>query len=335
MKNLLFLIYIFSFNSMAETIPLPPSVSNVDDIINEFRRTLENKINELGKNFITRTSEQSILFTNSSPLNCYGHTIPQEEPVSSMQYNFKYGTNELTEKSIYKGCNGQIAFIEDIVTKGNNLAPLKYNDFIKGKRQFELNENENYRLYRVSNSDNEEIFKVLIEKKGKSKLVDFYIIDQLFLRMNYDFKETSSRLTLTYYGYKTSYARKYKSWEINNTVPPFSHAVYVTNGKFNQTSFLDIDRGIISQAEYLSKFDKRILSGPISTLRNIFEYHNYYFPSTKIIQTGLVNEHFKEELRILYNRILNNTEANLVKRQVLDYIEAAENGTILDNRPKQ
>ncbi|RPJ70222.1 MAG: hypothetical protein EHM20_15625 [Alphaproteobacteria bacterium] len=320
---------------MAETIPLPPSVSNVDDIINEFRKTLETKINELGKNFITRTSDRNVLFTNSSPLNCHGSIIPQSEPVASMQYNFKSGANELIEKSIYKGCNDRIALVEDVVTRGNNLVPLKYNDFIKGKRQFELNDNERYRLYRVSNAENEEIFKVLIEKKENSKLVDFYILGQIFLRMNYDFKETSTRLTLTYFGYKASYITKYSSWELNNTVAPFSHAVFVTNSKFNQPSYFDIDNGVISQAEYLSKFDKRVLSGAISTIRNIFEYHNFYFPSTKIIQTGLVNEYFKEELRILYNRILNNTETNLVKRQVLDYIDAAENGTILDNRPKQ
>jgi hypothetical protein len=53
------------------------------------------------------------------------------------------------------------------------------------------------------------------------------------------------------------------------------------------------------------------------------------------VQSGGQNEHLKEELRIALNRLQNNTELNLVKKQIQEYIDAAENGFLSDSRPKE
>lgn len=335
MIKIISLLFILSFNIQAETIALPPSVSSVDDIIVEFRNTLTTKINELGKNFISQLSDKTIVFTNSSTLYCNGSPIRQGEPVASMQYIFKKNTNELVEKSVYTGCGNQVSLVEDVVTRGGKLEPLKYSDFIKGKREFDLKDDEFYRLYRVSNSENEEIFKVLIEKKEKSKLVDFFILGERFLRLNYDFQEKSTRLTLTYFGYKAKYVRKHAVWEMDNDFLPFNNAVIVTKGLIDQINYLNTSGEPLSQSEYLFRFNHFVSSGPIARIRKILDYHNYYFPMTKVVQTGSVNERLKEELRIAFNRLQNNTELNLVKKLIQDYVEAAENGLIIDNRPKQ
>lgn len=335
MKKLFLIFLIYGHTLQAETIPLPPAVSTINDIVNEFRNALTTKISELGKNFIAQSTDKTILFTNSSTLNCHADVILKGEPVSSMQYNFKKVGMELIEKAIYTGCGNQIALVEDVVTRGGKLEPLKYNDFVKGKRDFELNDDESYRLYRVSNAENEEIFKMLIEKSEKTKLVEFFILGQKFLRMNYDYQLLSTKLTLTYYGYKANYVRSYANWGVNRSFDAFMNSVSVTKGPFNQVKYLDENGAQISQTEYLSLFNKMIVSGTLGTIRQIFDYHNYYFPTTKIVQTGSINQHLKEELRLVFNRLQNNTELNLVKKQIQDYIEAAENGLIIDNRPKQ
>lgn len=332
MKTLIVAIFLISLNASAQSIALPPSVSSIDDMINGFRNTLTTKIGELGKNFISQLSDKTIVFTNSTLLNCNGTSINQGEPVSTLQYNFKKANNELVEKSIYTGCGNQISLVEDVITKGGKLTPLKYSDFIKGKREFDLKDDETYRLYRLSNSDNEEIFKILIEKNNQSKLVEFYILGQKFLRMNFDFQEKSTRLTYTYSGYTAKYVRKYASWEMNVDYQPFTNTVLATSA---QVIYLNTEGNPLSQSEYLFRFDRYATSGPLTRIRKIMEYHNFYFPTTKVVQTGSGNEHLKEELRIAFNRLQNNVELNLVKKQLQEYMEAAENGLIIDNRPKQ
>lgn len=335
MKTLFLLLCLLSPSLKAESVPLPPSVSGVDDIINEFRNTLVIKINELGKNFISTLSDKTIVFKNSTPLSCNGTNIVQGEPVSSMQYSFKKSAAELIEKSVYTGCGYDISLVEDVITRGGKLEPLKYSDFIKGKREFDLKDDESYRLYRVSNSENEEIFKMFIEKSGNSKVVEFFILGEKFLRMNYDFQADSTKLTLTYYGHSARYIRKHASWKFNNSFNPFSHEVVVKKGSINQISYRDMYGNSLSQSDYLAYFNNLILSGAIARIRSIVDYHNHYFPTTEIVQSGSVNQQFKEELRIAFNRLQNNIELNLVKKQIQDYMDAAEKGLIIDNRPEQ
>jgi hypothetical protein len=316
-------------------VPLPPSVISIDDIVAEFRETLVGKIGELGKNFISTTSDKTIIFSNSSKLSCNGNDTEPGLPISSLQYNFKTIGLELTEKAIYTGCNSTISLVEDIVTRGTNLKPLNYSDFVRGKRDFDLKENETYRFYKLSNSDNEEIFKMLIQKTIKGKIVEMYIVGQKFISLNYEFEENQTRLTITYSGYKGRYVRKYSTWEFDNQYDSFNNVVLVNKNKVNNTFFFDTRGSRLSQGEFLERVDRFLLNGPISRIRNFLEYHNYYFPQTKAVQSGGQNEHLKEELRIALNRLQNNTELNLVKKQIQEYIDAAENGFLSDSRPKE
>lgn len=335
MKKIICLLILISFTAGAENVPLPPSIPSVDEMVGEFRNLLTTKIGEMGKNFIPRLSDKTIVFTNNAPMRCNGGWIAQGEPVSSLQYNFKITNQEMVEKSIYTGCLNQVSLVEDVITRGTKLAPLKYGDFIKGKRTFDLTDEEIYKLYRLSNSDNEEIFKLLIEKKGKSKFVELYILGQPFLRLNYEFKETSTRLTLSYIGYKGRYERRFSTWEFNNSFDTFTNTALVTQSAFSVVNFLNTVGQPLSQNEFLSRFEHYATSGPLSRIRRIIEYHNHYFPTTKIVQTGSGNDRLKEELRIAFNRLQNNTELNLVKKQIQEYIEAVENGLLSDSRPKQ
>lgn len=333
MKQIIGLVLFISSTCFGQVVPLPPSVSSVDEIIDSFRSTMTSKIDEMGKNFITSVNDKTILFTNSEKINCNGMTTLIGSPVSSMKFNSKLVGDELSERMTYTGCNDQISLVEDVLTKGKDLMPISYNDFIKGKREFDLKENENFRLYRLSNSDNEELFKMVIEKNKKGKIIQLFIVEQIFVTMNYELDDEFTRLTITYHGYKGQYVRKYSSWSFNRDFAPFNNVVMVRKNKVIEPLFFNTHGGRLSQSEFLTRVNDYLLSGPVARLRKFLEYHNLYFPKTKTVQSGSLNERLKEELRISFNRLQNNTELNLVKKQIQDYLTAAETGLIIDNRP--
>jgi hypothetical protein len=336
-KNIKFLMFfIFSLTANAGVMNLPPSVETIDDMVGEFRTVLTNKIIDINKSFIATLSEKAIVYTNSTNFSCNGDDVAQGEPVASLQYNIEKKQNELSEKVVYTGCKGQVSLLEDVVTRGDSLTPISYKDFIRGKRNFDLLDNETYRLYRLSNSDNEEIFKLLIEKKStNTKYVEMYILGEKFLSLNFNFLDNKTTLALIYSGYKAKYVRKYSTWEFDNQFTPIMNNVIVQKNIIAQVNYLDSNGEQITQNEFLSKFNNRYVNGVAAKLRRILTYHNYYFPTVKAVQSSSLNEHLKEELRIALNRLQNNTDILLVKKQLQEYLDAAESGLIIDNRPKQ
>ena len=142
----------------------------------------------------------------------------------------------------------------------------------------------------------------------------------------------STILTITYFGYSGNYVRKHASWGFNNNFTPFTDSII---GAKDQAKYLNNLGDQVSQTDFQGRFDKFITGNTLANIRNILEYHNYYFPATKAVQTGSANTRLNEELRLTFNRLQNNTELNLVKKQIQDYIDAAAAGLLIDNRPKQ
>lgn len=337
MKALILVLIIASSNVHAQTVMLPPAVVSLDDIVNDFRETLITKMGELGKNFITTSRESTLIYTNSADLKCNGFTTSLGQAVSSIKYSYKLSEKDLAEKTTYTGCNQLISIVEDVYTEGSKLTPLTFSEVVKGKRSFDLAANESKKIYRISNSDNEELFKLMVVQIGNRKLVDFYITESKFLSMVYEFTPTSTRLTFYYPGYKGKYVRKFSSWEYSVSYDPFYTSVLALKNKDGSidTFYFNTAGERLSQADFLSKMEFYLFRGPISRIRSFLDYHNFYFPTTQQVQSSGQNERLKEELRLAFNRLQNNVELNLVKKQIQDYIEAAEKGLISDSRPKE
>lgn len=333
-KYLIFALFFFCNVSRSE-LPLPQAIYSIDDIVNEFREILSKKIEDLGKNYITKISENSVSFSSNTVLNAYGTPIEVGESISSMQFSNNKKENELFEKVIYRGFHGQITLVEDIITKGTDLKPISFSDFLRVKRTVDLLPNENSKVYRLSNENNEEIFKVIIEKTPNGKIAKFYLVEQNFLNLNYEFSDTSTRLIAKYNGYTGSYKRTYASWNFNVNYDPFSNSVLIKKDKNFELFFFNTYGVLFSQNDYLSRQEMYLSNGPLKRLRSIIDYHMHYFPETSSVKTSSTNEAFKEELRIMMNRLQNNIEINLVKKQLQEYIEAANAGTILDKRKKE
>lgn len=335
MKIFIFAFLFINLNLRAENVPLPSSVLGIDEIIEEFRGTLTSKVVALGKNYITQTADHIIIFKNSSDLNCNGTKIPKGNAITSFKYNSTFADEgkELNEKALYVGCSGEYAFVEDIISRGSNLKPLSFNDFIRGKRSFDLKENESFRLYRISNNENEEIFKVVIEKMGNGKIADFYYLGQKFLNINYSYNTSSTRAIFTAYSYNATYLRKYGKWTSKSNYSPVTFSVFVNQMSKDQVQYYDSSMNLLSLNNFLGLMNDYLLNSTLSNLRSIVEYHTYYFPNTETTSSGAASQKLLEELRIAQSRLLTNTELNLVRNFIQELINATELGQITDNRP--
>lgn len=335
MKYLILLTLVWALSLKAETVPLPTSVLGVDDLVQELKGSFTTKISDLGKNYITHITDQIVTFTNSETMICNNVSHVVGEPLAKMQYSFQKNNLEFIEKAIYTGCNGETALVEDVVTKGTAPLPLPAKDFLAGKRSIDLKDNETYRLYRISNAASEEIFKVLIEGTNVGKTANFFILGQKFMSMVYEYQATLTRLTITYYGYNASYKVRNSGWTLNRNFQPYTNVVVAYKGIEDQVVYLDADNNRLSLANFLTWFNEGAIRPTISVLAKIIEFHTNFFPKTKTTQTGAQSQRLLEELRIAQNRLLNNTELNLVRNLLQEYMNAAEKGLIIDNRPKK
>ncbi|MDD4973225.1 MAG: hypothetical protein PHY93_02690 [Bacteriovorax sp.] len=331
--KILFLIIILSTKLHAENVPLPASVSGVDEIVSEFRNQFATKIIDLGKNYISTITNESLIFTNSEALKCNGGDNIAGEQLASIQYTYKkQKTAALLEKVTYTGCSSEISLIEEVTTTGTNLEPLKFSDIIKGKRSIDLKDNELSRYYKISNGDGDEIFSVIIEKKDNLKLLSFSILGQKFLTMNFEYKNNTTRVVFTYFGYNASYSRQHAGWSMKNNFTEFTNTVIAKKAEF--VTYLDRDGNRISLSNFINSFNQTVMDSAIKTIGSIIEYHTYYFPPTEATKTGSQSQRFIDEIRVAQNRITANTEISLVKKLLQDLLNAAELGQIIDNRPK-
>lgn len=334
--KLLILLFFISTGTFAQSVALPTSVLGMNEIISEFRDVYKTKITDLGKNYITVAADQFVLYKNVEKLNCLGVYQQPDSIVSSIKYSFQQvNNNELGERVIYTGCNGEISFIEDVFTKGDNLKPIGFNNIIKMQRDFELKDNETSRVYKVSNQEGDEVFKAVSEKQNNTLFESYYVFGNKFLTIFYEYTPTSTRAMFTYYGYSFDYKRKKSSWRQRFNLVPFQNSVYVDKKSNGQAIYLDDVNKRISLSNFLEVFNDVVLSGTVNVLREIFDYHTNYFPLTTVTKTGAQSQRLLEELRINQNRINNNIEINMVKTFIQNLINATEAGQIEDKRPKE
>ena len=342
MKTFYIFIIILATSIQAQSqdnpINFPPGVVTIDEIVDEFRETLIEKIGEVGKNFITQTKENTLVFSNSADLVCNGEKTTVGQPISAIQYSYKKSEKNLNEKIVYVGCNNLISVVEEIYTEGNDLKPSSFSDIIKGKRTFDLESNQTKKVYKITNSDKEDMFKMVVQKMtDHNKIAEFFITESKFLVLLFEFTSQYSRLTFKYPGYSGKYVRKFSRWSFSENYEPFSNTVMAqkNNSGMIDNFYFDTRGSRLSQANFFSTVSSFLFQGPLAIVRSFLDYHNYYFPTTQVVQSSGQNERLKEEMRLAFNRLQNNIELNLVKKQIQEYIEAVENGLIKDLRPKE
>ncbi len=324
---------------------LPANFMSVDEMVAEFRNVFVDKIKDLNKNFILRNKDFTNVYLNNKITACMSGVIAQNSPITQNNYHYTLTDNSLVEVVTYLGCKDDLAIRERVFTKGRNLKPLTIEEFTKGIRRFDLNDHEEYREYKILNELEEEIVKVVLTKQEGQKVIDFYSLGQKFFSLKIIVKknlgnDVTKEIFYHYLPSNITYVRKYSRLRSNSKFPEFYNRILVNDSKDvsgakrQSITYRNNLNEEISPKTFLENFTNYFLQTNIQTIINILEYHNYYFPITDQVQSGSKNENFKEELRLMLNRLQTNTDLTLVRRKIQEYLEAAEKNTIIDNRPK-
>jgi hypothetical protein len=325
----------------AAQVPLPRSLVTIDQLIDEFRGGLTTKVKDLSSNYIATTSPGNVVFTSSMETKCPYRPLKAGETLSRLSLSVDHKEGELTEVARYFACGGKLSLVEEVITRGRGLTPLPWGVFVKGKRSFALKKGEDFRLYRLRNSKQEELFKVIIQRMSQGTILNatFYIREAKFLNIQYQLNDSMSRAIFTSYGFKVSYHLKHSSWEIDTTGRRGGITKLVVNAYAQPVGRVDYihDSSLVSQGSFQKYIQYAITRKSFEKIAQFIKSHLHVFPSTSFRQTGLTNTRFLDELKLAHIRLVNNTEINLVKDLVQQYVQAIEEGTIKidDRRPKE
>ena len=323
-------------------VPLPKTLLNLDDIINEFRGPLTTKMSDLSKNYIVKKREgkNSIhaVYTSHDLIHCLGATANPGEPLTKLDLSIDASKpNQLHEVAYYTGCHGNLSLKEQVFTQGKNLSAISSEDFFNGRRKFALKENETARTYRLLSGDDEELFALRIAKVAQGTTADYFIRGQRFMNIFRQFGEDESRAILTFYGFSVEYKRKYSTWGIDRVFDTWALKVIANKMPSGSVIYLNSTNNEISRNNFQRFFGYGALNNTVQRLGDFVKYHNYFFPTTEFQNAGVQSSRFLDEMRLTFTRLLNNTEVNLVRNLIQEYIAAIESGLlkIIDTRPKQ
>lgn len=338
-KLLFFIIYLGLVSSfaLAEAPKLPRDLFSIDDIIKEFRGPLQIKIQELFKNYIVHKKGYHAGFSSHEDNSCLWANSPQGETLSKVELNIKRTESSLQEFATYTGCRSIKSLKELIVTTGTDLSPITSKQFFAGERSFELKDNEQTKLYRLSSGMDVELFRLNIRRTKNGQVAEFFIREQRFMNITYTFTEEQARAIYTFYNYDVQYKTKLMSWNPRRSRGTYALKVIVKKNAISPITYLSSQNNSISNSIFKRFFSFSVLRGTASQLAEFIKYHNRFFASTEFAGSGALNSRFLDELRLTFTRLLSSIDLNLVRNLIQDYIKAIEDGLlrVIDNRPKE
>lgn len=335
--NKLFTIFFFIFcvKAHAAPVPMPRSVLSINDIAEEFRGPLRSKISLLPENYIVDYKGQQVIMTSHETTTCLWEPLEAGSTLAKLEFFHTEKNGELIETANYGGCNGSLSLKEVIITKGKNLKPITFKQFIKGQRDFTLKDEQTDMLYRLINDEGLELFRFQQSRNAKGLNVSFFILGHNFLSMNYEYKEDLTRLVVTYKSYAAAYVRIWSAWRYVPSFPgQFSQTILAYRTPVNKVEYLNSKNSRMSQSSFQKVFNKNAVQDGFSRVSAFVKFHNFWFPSTEVAQVGGQNKELLNELRLMFTRLLNNSELNLVRNKIQEYIKAADEGKLVDLRPK-
>lgn len=338
------LLCVVSVANAYEELPLPSSIPSLDGIIETFRAPLSQKIRELSENFIANETESSVTWRSHTTLDCAGNSVEAGLPVTRINKSSKLLTpTELYEEITYIDCYGEVNLKEIVITRGNNLVPASMNEILKGQRTFKLKSNETERDYRIVNTYSDEMVRINITQNQEKRTTTFYLGGTLFMDFNQLFLQNETRHHYRFSGGSYSYRFRKNSWEITRSFTPWliSGVVSKVNGAIS-VRYYESSGVQAPLARFLTQFNYGAIDNPhspppLARVKSMIGAHLKRFPETQIVASVGQNDQILNELRLAQIRLINNTEINLVKDLITEYLSAIETGTLkfIDNRPKK
>lgn len=338
-KFLFLSISFLSLSASGTDLALPQALYSIDDLVSEFRSPLKTKVEDLKKNYRARTSNNLVEYTSHEKVNCLFVEWEPDSILTRIEYYFRVNGNEGLDVLRYSGCGDNLNLVEKFLRIGVNHQPLSFDEFSRGQLSFELKKEWERYFYQIQNSKGENLFTLSgrwLNANKNSSLYTFSVRDQEFLNVRYLYLPEETRVTYTFIGFDIvyHYAPYFKKAEKNdhNT---FSFNVLVKKSEPMNPLFLSSQDTLLSQNTFLQYFSYWAINNGLGIVKSFVDFHLYWFPPTEFVNTGGQSQRFINELRLNLNRILNNTNVNLVEVYLRKLIEAVENGLISDRRPPE
>jgi len=311
---------------------LPSKYFDLSVFINKYRQLITDKYIQLSQNFTQREDGQQILFLATKEVKCInGIKLNTNEIIGSLRYSQESIKDISREVISYTGCQNKSNFFEEITTKTQKREDLKWENIKKGNLRIRINNNESERMYRLLDYDNEEILR----------------IDQVRVEKNViltTFHGLGSKMFVIWDNYSTGHMKTFVSppFNINYSKDGYRFNMNFSTNNEQMLAHLKTDNNVLLQtSERLISFDE--FNSSIEFYRNIINRIPVVFvnrkwlssyPKTKFVNAGTTNTKLIDELTVNFNRLLTNTQLNLVRIFLEELLKSAKENELVDRRPQ-
>lgn len=348
-KVLLASFLFYAFTLQASEIEPPNGVLTLDEMVNIFRSPFRRKMQDLSESYIIRNSTSAVEYQTAKDTTCFHRTFSSGSALVRALVGHETKDNYLREHIIYDDCYQPRSLIEEITSQGKNLTPASLRQISRGERTFSLSSDVNDLLYRIGNSDGENILTLNIkaENNGNWRAV-FAIVSQPVVIYKFDqtivANRRERRWSWAFPAADIQYARPGSKWRYSYSQSPTLQIIQVldsTTDDIISTRYMSQSTNI-SQNDFQTAFQQEISLaskkegfGRLAIARQMVEYHIMSFPSTSFVGTVGQNQRILNELRLANIRLLSNIEINLVQQFIQSLILALEKGllSVEDRRP--
>lgn len=323
----------------ASDLVVPDALYTIDDLVGEFRRPLQTKVEDLKKNYRSQTTNNLVEYSSNTNVNCLFREWEPGAVLTRLEYVFRKEGDQALDVIRYKGCGEDTALVEKFLRFDPNALPLTFGQFSRAHLKFELQKEWSRYNYILENKKGEELFSLSgrwLDASKTSSLYSFNMRGQEFLIVRYTKTSEETRITYTFKGFDISYSyppyfKQTASQEHNQ----FTFKVLVKKERPDSPIYLSSFDSQLSQNSFLSYFSYWAIKNGLSNVKKFVDFHLYWFPPTEVVSSGGLSQRLINELRLALNRILNNTNLNLVEVYLRNLIKSVEDGLIVDRRPQE
>lgn len=279
----------------------------------------------MNQNYVrTATSGQVFYTSPESNVNCLnGVSVSASQKLFDFTYQKELKDKKYSERRVYKGCDRQVGFTEIYRVEGVESEVHTDQDIVDGKMDFEVTDKVNSLIYQLTDQEGSAVFEMFFKRVGNKttlilKITGNTIITRVVSRVG----------DKTFIAYSpTAFSIKFEAngYSVNASQRTVSPAVRAYIDKLN-TFYYDPLQNKISMADFQKMFDFGNL--PSMMIAGLLAE----FPPTEFVRTGNFNVQLLQELREIQTFLISGTNSNLIRARIEEYIKAAEEGSLVDNR---
>lgn len=312
---------------------LPNQFFGIKRISNEYRLPIKNKLLQLRQNFIEKVYTGGTRFTSNQQVVCpFGIKVTALSPIVKYHYTLKTekkdGKTTSYENRFLKGCDQSNSIVEKIKVIGDKSYLSSINDIMSGEYDFSMSPGKEVLDYRMFDGFGEQVIRLYSKVTGNNRISYFYLGYEKYMQITY--KKIGGKLDVRFRFYPINFNINRNSSQFRMSIPARYDGTY---------------RGIIYDTGAVEYYNEKGIQISLATFQKTFGLNGVNFimnsmlielPATQFVNSGNQAARLIEELRNAQNWLIQGGPAqlNLVRNLVEEYLKAAENGLLVDKRPK-